>query len=253
MIPTPPVLRSSVSEGHLSPKPPILKLPDRNPDSPDLQPIRPVTPYRNGITHLGACSPVNENGSFLFDQVLKSGKVNRRLKHKHVSSADPISLAHPTDFISSRHSELHGNPDISFSDRTSYRFTKTKNTPGSGCQSPCQMLPLLRQCDPHDQVASTSSASLLLRRTTDSKHQRKEKQRTGLSAFVPKPVSMKTMRPSWPSPAALRKIDCPSTIQANPQTWANSSGGYLMLSRRIADQAVHRSASSALRVIQPMI
>lgn len=85
MIPTPTTDRPPAMEGHPCSKPPIIKLPDRNPDSPDLQPVQPATPLRNGHIHLGTCSPVNENGSFVFDQVLKSGKVNRRLKHKHVS------------------------------------------------------------------------------------------------------------------------------------------------------------------------
>ena len=204
MIPIPtPVQRPSTSEGHPNLKPPIIKLPDRNSDSPDLQPIQPASPYRNGLIHLGTCSPVNENGSFLFDQVLKSGKVNRRLKHRHVSDTHPTSLAYPTDSILSRHSELHGNPDISFSDRTSCQSTKTKNRPDLDCQSPYQKLRLLPRCDPHDQVANTSLASLLLRRITGSKRQRKEKQRTGLSAFAPKPVSTKRTKSFWPSPAAL--------------------------------------------------
>lgn len=40
-------------------------------------------PSRNGHVNLGTFSPVNENGSFEFDRVLKSGKVCRRVKHKH--------------------------------------------------------------------------------------------------------------------------------------------------------------------------
>lgn len=93
MVPTAATQHAPAMEGHPGPKPPIIKLPDRSPDSPDLQPIQPATPLRNGHIHLGTCSPVNENGSFVFDQVLKSGKVNRRLKHRHVSTIHPESLA----------------------------------------------------------------------------------------------------------------------------------------------------------------
>ncbi|KAJ5678002.1 uncharacterized protein N7477_003635 [Penicillium maclennaniae] len=44
-------------------------------------------PSRNGQVNLDTFSPVNENGSFEFDRVLKSGKVFRRVKHKHVFRA----------------------------------------------------------------------------------------------------------------------------------------------------------------------
>lgn len=42
---------------------------------------------RNGHVNLDTFSPVNENGSFEFDRVLKSGRVCRRVKHKHVFRA----------------------------------------------------------------------------------------------------------------------------------------------------------------------
>ena len=49
--------------------------------------LRPAPPSRNGQVNLGTFSPVNENGSFEFDRVLKTGKVLRRVKHKHVFRA----------------------------------------------------------------------------------------------------------------------------------------------------------------------
>ncbi|KAJ5246198.1 hypothetical protein N7468_001181 [Penicillium chermesinum] len=52
--------------------------------NPRLQPI-PVS--RNGQATLDTFSPVNENGSFEFDRVIKSGRVLRRVKHKHVFRA----------------------------------------------------------------------------------------------------------------------------------------------------------------------
>lgn len=42
--------------------------------------------YRNGHLNLDTFSPVNQNGSFEFDRVLKSGMVYRKVKSKHVSN-----------------------------------------------------------------------------------------------------------------------------------------------------------------------
>ncbi|KAJ5433081.1 uncharacterized protein N7458_012237 [Penicillium daleae] len=44
--------------------------------------LRPP-PSRNGQINVDTFSPVNENGSFEFDRVLKTGRVSRRVKHKH--------------------------------------------------------------------------------------------------------------------------------------------------------------------------
>lgn len=55
------------------------------PDHPSHQ--RPAPPSRNGQVNLDTFSPVNENGSFEFDRVLKTGRVARRVKHKHVFRA----------------------------------------------------------------------------------------------------------------------------------------------------------------------
>lgn len=41
---------------------------------------------RNSHLNLNTFSPVNQNGSFEFDRVLKSGTVYRRIKSKHVSN-----------------------------------------------------------------------------------------------------------------------------------------------------------------------
>ncbi|KAJ6005902.1 hypothetical protein N7451_003846 [Penicillium sp. IBT 35674x] len=68
--------RPSLSEG-FSNKSPAIRVPDH---------LRPP-PSRNGHMNLDTFSPVNENGSFEFDRVLKSGRVSRRVKHKHVFRA----------------------------------------------------------------------------------------------------------------------------------------------------------------------
>lgn len=54
----------------------------------------PSPPSRNGHLSLDVFSPVNENGSFEFDRVLKSGKVYRRTKNKHafIASWKPAYL-----------------------------------------------------------------------------------------------------------------------------------------------------------------
>ncbi|KAJ5558545.1 hypothetical protein N7535_008760 [Penicillium sp. DV-2018c] len=68
--------RPSFPEG----KPPIINLPEPGPS------FQSRPPPRNS-SNLGPFSPVNENGSFAFDRVLKTGKVLRRVKHKHVFRA----------------------------------------------------------------------------------------------------------------------------------------------------------------------
>ncbi|KAJ5177853.1 uncharacterized protein N7500_000552 [Penicillium coprophilum] len=65
------VLNRPFSEGK-------IKLPEPGPSSH-------YRPHNSGT--LDPFSPVNENGSFEFDRVLKTGKVSRRVKHKHVFRA----------------------------------------------------------------------------------------------------------------------------------------------------------------------
>ncbi|KAJ5713286.1 uncharacterized protein N7483_010467 [Penicillium malachiteum] len=69
--------RPSFSEG-LGNRSPAIQVPDHH--------LRPP-PSRNGQVNLDTFSPVNENGSFEFDRVLKSGRVSRRVAHKHVFRA----------------------------------------------------------------------------------------------------------------------------------------------------------------------
>ncbi len=63
--------------------------PNRNPllipvtvPRPNLQTITPLQSFKSGHLNLDTFSPVNQNGSFEFDRVLKSGRVNRRIKSK---------------------------------------------------------------------------------------------------------------------------------------------------------------------------
>ncbi|KAL3472962.1 hypothetical protein BJX99DRAFT_234465 [Aspergillus californicus] len=74
-----------VFEGHA--KTPAIQLPDGTVQQPFLTPTQQPAAFRNGHVNLDTFSPVNENGSFEFDRVLKSQKVNRRVKPKHVFRA----------------------------------------------------------------------------------------------------------------------------------------------------------------------
>jgi hypothetical protein len=71
-----------VFEGHANT--PAIHLPDGTVQQPFLTPVQQPAAFRNGHVNLDTFSPVNENGSFEFDRVLKSQKVNRRVKPKHV-------------------------------------------------------------------------------------------------------------------------------------------------------------------------
>lgn len=66
------------------PNTPAIHLSDGTAQQPFLTPTSNAAPLRNN-NMLDTFSPVNENGSFEFDRVLKSKKVNRRVKPKHVS------------------------------------------------------------------------------------------------------------------------------------------------------------------------
>ncbi|KAG2416447.1 hypothetical protein HFD88_007662 [Aspergillus terreus] len=87
MNPSGPASCLSTSDGHA--KTPAIQLPDGTVQhsSAQLRPTPPTANYRNGHVNLDTFSPVNENGSFEFDRVLKSGKVHRRVKHKHAFRA----------------------------------------------------------------------------------------------------------------------------------------------------------------------
>lgn len=60
-----------------------------NPELPVPPPIsipKPVNGPRNGHLNLDTFSPVNQNGSFEFDRVLKSGEVHKRTKNTKVTA-----------------------------------------------------------------------------------------------------------------------------------------------------------------------
>ena len=49
---------------------------------PKVETATPLQSFKSGHLNLNTFSPVNQNGSFEFDRVLKSGRVNRRVKSK---------------------------------------------------------------------------------------------------------------------------------------------------------------------------
>ncbi|KAL4761783.1 PH domain-containing protein [Aspergillus foveolatus] len=69
------------------PSTPAIQLPDGTVQQPFLSPMQNPAVHRSNVMNLDTFSPVNENGSFEFDRVLKSKKVNRRVKPKHVFRA----------------------------------------------------------------------------------------------------------------------------------------------------------------------
>jgi hypothetical protein len=96
------------------------------------QAIVPPTSFKQGHLNLDTFSPVNQNGSFEFDRVLKSGKVNRRVKKKGAwkPSWKPAYLVLRPNLLS-----MYGNADetglhasITLSDVTAVAKVKKTHT-----------------------------------------------------------------------------------------------------------------------------
>ncbi|KKA24290.1 PH domain protein [Rasamsonia emersonii CBS 393.64] len=89
-------LPASVSSAAERPTTKPIQPPDRNvrPLSASGPSHGPSPNFRNGHLNLDTFSPVNENGSFEFDRVLKRGKVYCRMKSKHAFKASwkPVYL-----------------------------------------------------------------------------------------------------------------------------------------------------------------
>ncbi|KAJ4509797.1 hypothetical protein HRR83_006877 [Exophiala dermatitidis] len=76
MAATSPLRPSTPSRAGAMPAPPPHLSPHRIPAA-----FAPAS-YQSGHRHLDVFSPVDQNGSFCFDRVIKSGRVNRRIKNK---------------------------------------------------------------------------------------------------------------------------------------------------------------------------
>lgn len=68
---------------------------------------------------LDSFSPVNQNGSFEFDRVIKSGYVQKRTQKTKVS----VIAFPPCQWLSLTSRRRHGSPSTSCSGRIRYRFT----------------------------------------------------------------------------------------------------------------------------------
>jgi hypothetical protein len=89
------------------------------PDSVTLPPPS-ATRIRNSHLNLDTFSPVNQNGSFEFDRVLKSGYVQKRTRKTKVVFTR-LDLRKSTDKLRRR-----GSQSSSSFGRTLSRYTKTK-------------------------------------------------------------------------------------------------------------------------------
>jgi hypothetical protein len=90
-----------------------------------------VTKARKGHLNLDTFSPVNQNGSFEFDRVLKSGYVQKRTRKTKVAP-----LAHSMFQIRfANRPERPGNLSTSYYGQTFFRYTKTRMKSSSGTRS----------------------------------------------------------------------------------------------------------------------
>jgi hypothetical protein len=90
------------------------------PNAVTLPPPSSASRIRNTHLNLDTFSPVNQNGSFEFDRVLKSGYVQKRTRKTKVSF-HKAGIEGPTDII-----HRLGSQSFSSFDRTLSPFTKTK-------------------------------------------------------------------------------------------------------------------------------
>lgn len=94
--------------------PPIVALP----------PPSSATKIRNTHLNLDTFSPVNQNGSFEFDRVLKSGYVQKRTRKTKVQESGLSSSINYTNLLCRL-----GNPSTLYFDQISFQYTRTKTKP----------------------------------------------------------------------------------------------------------------------------
>lgn len=90
-----------------------------------------VTKTLKGHLNLDTFSPVNQNGSFEFDRVLKSGYVQKRTRKTKVA---PLAQRMFHVRFANR-PERPGNPSTSYYDPTFFRYTKTRMKSSSATRS----------------------------------------------------------------------------------------------------------------------
>ena len=100
---------------------------------PDLETKTPLQSFKSGHLNLDTFSPVNQNGSFEFDRVLKSGRVNRRVKNKGAwkPTWKPTYLVLRPNLLSmyKNDDETGIRASVTLSDVTAVALVKKANTP----------------------------------------------------------------------------------------------------------------------------
>ena len=118
---------------------------DRTPPNPSPLPVptlslsqrrapsQPPSTIKNGHLTLDTFSPVNKNGSFEFDRVLRSGKVHRRVKKKGAwkPTWKPVYLVLRPNLLSIYQDEHETGllDSVTLSDVTAVALVKKTNTP----------------------------------------------------------------------------------------------------------------------------
>lgn len=122
-----------------------------------------------------------------------------------------------------RPSDTLGSPFTSSSGQICYRSIKMKRRWGFGSPSPCQKW---QRSYLSSRIESMSLGFSLLQRTTDSRRCRQRMQKTGLSAFVLRLVSMKRTRLSSPRPGTATQENRRASLMTAPvNTRMSSKGG----------------------------
>lgn len=126
---------------------------------------------------LDTFSPVNQNGSFEFDRVIKSGQVLKRNKRTKVNLPDKRS---PSSMLLTKNS--HGSQSSSSCDPIPSASTKIHpKAPNCAINSSSPTLPQSHAKKIPSAKQSTSSVSSLLRETSTLKHLARRKPQNGSS------------------------------------------------------------------------
>lgn len=71
----------------------MLDTPSQPPSQPTPQPLpSSIANVRSGQLHLDTFSPINQNGAFEFDRVIKSGEVSKRTRKTKVTCSAQLDM-----------------------------------------------------------------------------------------------------------------------------------------------------------------
>lgn len=137
-----------------------------------------ITPgVRSGHLNLDTFSPVNQNGSFAFDRVLKSGDVHKRTRKTKVSSYPSILLRHIP--LSNAPAPSNGNPSTLFSVPTFSHYTSLLPRSVSSNKSALTTSTPSATSKTQKAAGNTSSASSPPNAATTSKQKATQMQKHG--------------------------------------------------------------------------